>query len=75
MWSFFLVLLGDITFLGAISLRDREKDSNAVAMTIRAVSGSASMVPGSPQSGSCFLHHPSEKGPFGAVEMVVELSL
>jgi len=62
LFDFFLLLLGDelLLLLIVIDLREREKDSNAVAITIIAVSGKASMVPGSPQSGSCFLHHPSE---------------
>jgi len=62
LFDFFLLLLGDelLLLLIVIDFREREKDSNAVAITMIAVSGKASIVPGSPQSGSCFLHHPSE---------------
>jgi len=62
LFDLFLLLLGDepLLLLMVTELMEREKDSNAVAITMTTVSGKASIVPGSPQSGSCFLHHPSE---------------
>lgn len=72
---FSLILLVDEVLSVVISLREREKDSIAVANTISAVSGNDMMVPGSPQRGSCFLHHPSEKIPFRLLVVVVEPSL
>jgi len=60
--DFFLLLFGDepLLLVIVIEFREKEKDSNAVPITISVVSGKASFVPGSPQRGSCFLHHPSE---------------